>query len=353
MKSMNWISGTGRSPYRAIPIAVPMTLPSLRGVSKTRSGNSSMRPSVHRNTPPSLPTSSPRMMTRSSRRISSRRALFTACTIVIWGMSRLAPHPFRVRVVRLLRPLDDPHEPRVLAQGSELRLGFSLFAILFGLRARLLEVREGLLRVPAAGREARELVPRGRPRRVELRGLPARLLRGLQVPEVREVEREGHPQRGVVRVGLHGPPIERDGLVGMPEEGVALGREDQRVRVVGVPGEDLVDHRDRPAIVAVPEGLVGLLEAAVDRGRPGRGLRGGTLRGHLSAPGPAAGPRAPPRGAAASPRTHPRRGCRSSGAGSPPRAARAPRSRPRSPSPGPPRTPRSRSGGASGTAGTR
>src|SRR2546426_9952055 len=250
MKSMNWISGTGRSPYRAIPIAVPMIPPSLRGVSKTRSGTSPMRPSVHRNPPPFRPTSSPRMMTRSSRRISSRRALFTACTIVIWGMSRLAPHPFRIRVVRLLRAFDDPHEPRVLAQGSELGLGFSLFAIFLGFRAPLLEVREGLVHVPAAGREAREPVPRGRPPRVELRGLPARFLRGLQVPEVREVEREGHPQRGVVRVGLHGLPVERDGLVSVPEEGVALGREDQRVRVLRVAREDLVDHRDRPAIGA-------------------------------------------------------------------------------------------------------
>src|SRR3989442_8116151 len=227
MKSMNWISGTGRSPYRAIPIAVPMIPPSLRGVSNTRSGNSSMRPSVHRNTPPFFPTSSPRTTTRSSRRISSRRALFTAWTIVIWGMSRLAPHPLRVRVVRLLHPLDDPDESRVLSQGSELGLGFSLFAMLLGLRARLLEVREGLLHVPAAGREARELVPRGRPRRIELRGLPARLLRGLQVPEVREVEREGHPQRGVVQVGLDGLPVERAGLGVVPEGGGGLGRGDE------------------------------------------------------------------------------------------------------------------------------
>src|SRR5437773_3421662 len=232
MKSMNWISGTGRSPYRAIPIAVPMIPPSERGVSNTRSGNSSMSPSVHRNTPPFRPTSSPRSTTRSSRRISSRRALFTACTIVIWGMSGLAPHPFRVRVVRLLLARHDPQKPRVLPQGSELGLGFSLFAIFLGLRARLLEVRDGLLDVPAAGREARELEPCRRPGRVELRRLPARLLRRLRVPEVREVEREGHPERGIVGVGLHGLPVERDGLVVVAEEGVALGGEDHRIRVV-------------------------------------------------------------------------------------------------------------------------
>src|SRR6267143_233001 len=265
MKSMNWISGTGRIPYRAIPIAVPMIPPSDRGVSNTRSGNSSMSPSVQRNTPPFLPTSSPRITTRSSRRISSRRALFTACTIVITGISGLAPHPFRVRVVALLRPFHDSKEPRVLEQGSELGLGFSLFAILLGLRARL--------------------------------------LRRLHVPEVREVEREGHPRLRVVRVGVHRLPVERDRLVVVAEEGVALGHEDQGVRVLRVPGRDLVEHRDGRPVVAVPEGTVRLLEAPVRRGIAGRRFHGGSLRGHLIPPGPASGPRAAPRGAAASPRT--------------------------------------------------
>src|SRR6267378_3181266 len=324
MKSMNWISGTGRIPYRAIPIAVPMIPPSDRGVSNTRSGNSSMRPSVQRNTPPFLPTSSPRITTRSSRRISSRRALFTACTIVITGISGLAPHPFRVRVVALLCPFHDPQEPRVLEQGSELGLGFSLFAILLGLRARLLQVREGLVYIPAAGRDARELVPRARPLRVERRGLSVRLLRRLHVPEVREVEREGHPRLRVVRVGVHRPPVERDRLVVVAEEGVALGHEDQGVRVLRVPGQDLVDHRDRRPVVAVPEGTVRLLEAPVRRGIAGRRFHGGSLRGHLIPPGPASGPRVAPRGAAASPRTRRRTGSRSAGAGSPPPGAPPP-----------------------------
>src|SRR2546428_356479 len=191
MKSMNWISGTGRIPYRAIPIAVPMIPPSDRGVSNTRSGTSSMSPPVQRTPPPFSPTPPPRITTRSSRRISSRRALFTACTIVITGISGLAPHPFRVRVVALLRAFHDPQEPGVLEQGSELGLGFSLFAILLGLRARLLQVREGLVYIPAAGPHAPEVVPRPRPLRGEPRGLSVRLLRRLHVPEVRQVARHG------------------------------------------------------------------------------------------------------------------------------------------------------------------
>src|SRR6185295_10629896 len=53
--------------------------PSERGVSMTRSGNSSERPAVARNTPPNLPTSSPSTTTRGSRRISTRSASLTAC----------------------------------------------------------------------------------------------------------------------------------------------------------------------------------------------------------------------------------------------------------------------------------
>src|SRR5207247_3491026 len=209
MKARNCISGTGRRPYRAIPMAVPMIPPSLSGVSNTRSGNSSISPSVHRNTPPFRPMSSPRSTTRSSRRISSRRALFTACTMFIAGISGLAPHPVRVRVVAVLRPAHDPHEPRVLEQRRKLGLGFSLFAVLWRLRGRLLQVGEGLLDVPAAGRDAREAVPCARPLRVQLDRASVRLLRPLHVPHVREVEGEGHPGLRVLRVGLDRPPVER------------------------------------------------------------------------------------------------------------------------------------------------
>jgi hypothetical protein len=41
MKSLNWTSGTGRSPYIAIPIAAPTIPASASGVSITRSGPNS------------------------------------------------------------------------------------------------------------------------------------------------------------------------------------------------------------------------------------------------------------------------------------------------------------------------
>src|SRR5437879_5126538 len=56
---------------------------SARGVSKTRAvPNSSCRPSVTRNTPPSLPTSSPRTRARGSSASESRRAWLSALTMV-------------------------------------------------------------------------------------------------------------------------------------------------------------------------------------------------------------------------------------------------------------------------------
>jgi hypothetical protein len=73
MKSWNWISAMGSSPLMAAPMATPTIADSASGVSMTRiSPNSCCRPSVALNTPPLTPTSSPMMMTRSSRRISSR-----------------------------------------------------------------------------------------------------------------------------------------------------------------------------------------------------------------------------------------------------------------------------------------
>src|SRR3972149_3327302 len=54
------------------------------GVSTTRSSpNSFWSPSVARNTPPSLPTSSPRTTILSFRRVPVRSASFTACRMVI------------------------------------------------------------------------------------------------------------------------------------------------------------------------------------------------------------------------------------------------------------------------------
>src|SRR5437762_6320601 len=72
MKSANWISAIGRIPFIDAPSETPTIIDSVRGVSITRSSpNSAHRPSVARKTPPFLPTSSPRMITDSSRRISS------------------------------------------------------------------------------------------------------------------------------------------------------------------------------------------------------------------------------------------------------------------------------------------
>src|SRR5262245_37794532 len=82
MKSANWISATGRRPWSAMPIAVPMMPDSASGVSITRSSpNSSRNPAVALNTPPRAPTSSPRTTTRSSAFISSQSVSWT-----VWMM---------------------------------------------------------------------------------------------------------------------------------------------------------------------------------------------------------------------------------------------------------------------------
>src|SRR5437588_2914168 len=101
MKSENWISGTGRSPYIAMPMAAPMMPASASGVSMTRSApNSSISPSVARKTPPNLPTSSPSTTTRGSRRISIFSASLTAWMMFHTGISRTS---VRVLVARQRR----------------------------------------------------------------------------------------------------------------------------------------------------------------------------------------------------------------------------------------------------------
>src|SRR5580700_8485265 len=73
MKSWNWISAIGRNPFIAAPMATPTMSDSASGLSSTRaSPNSFCKPSVTPKTPPLAPTSSPRIITRSSRCISSR-----------------------------------------------------------------------------------------------------------------------------------------------------------------------------------------------------------------------------------------------------------------------------------------
>src|SRR5574342_514157 len=156
MKSANWISGTGFRPWRAIPTAVPMMPPSARGVSMTRSWpNSSCSPCVARKTPPKRPTSSPITTTLGSRRISRRRASFTA-----WMTLR----------VGTVSPLAIAADARVLGQGGAQLL--ELLALLpqrpgvdvveEGLKRRLLleglGLGQGLLDLlPGLGLEARVL----------------------------------------------------------------------------------------------------------------------------------------------------------------------------------------------------
>src|SRR5688572_3447157 len=89
MKSANWISATGRSPCRAMPMATPTMEDSASGVSITRcSPNSSRKPAVTRNTPPRAPTSSPMTSTRSSDFISSNRVSWIVLTRFFSVISR-------------------------------------------------------------------------------------------------------------------------------------------------------------------------------------------------------------------------------------------------------------------------
>ena len=82
MKSMNITSATGRSPVSAAPLAAPTIADSVIGVSITRRRpNSAAKPAVTPKVPPAASpspavppspptTSSPRMITVGSRRIS-------------------------------------------------------------------------------------------------------------------------------------------------------------------------------------------------------------------------------------------------------------------------------------------
>src|SRR5579872_1511246 len=82
-KSPNIISTTGRSPAMAAPTPIPLKPASEMGVSKTRSApNSSTSPERTLKGVPASATSSPKMQTLESRRISSAKASRTACANV-------------------------------------------------------------------------------------------------------------------------------------------------------------------------------------------------------------------------------------------------------------------------------
>src|SRR5580700_11751863 len=83
MKSPNMMSTTGRRPVIAAPTATPVNPASEIGVSTTRPApNSSTNPERTLNGVPASATSSPKMQTRESRRISSASASRTACANV-------------------------------------------------------------------------------------------------------------------------------------------------------------------------------------------------------------------------------------------------------------------------------
>src|SRR5579862_3984290 len=82
-KSPNMMSTTGRRPVMAAPTPMPVKPASEIGVSSTRSApNSSTSPERTLNGVPASATSSPKIQTRESRRISSARASRTACANV-------------------------------------------------------------------------------------------------------------------------------------------------------------------------------------------------------------------------------------------------------------------------------
>src|SRR5262249_50266390 len=84
----NCISTTGLHPAMASPTETPAIPDSASGVSNTRrSPNTSCSPSVTRNTPPSLPTSSPNTSIRSSSASERRSASLSAFAIVISGIA--------------------------------------------------------------------------------------------------------------------------------------------------------------------------------------------------------------------------------------------------------------------------
>src|SRR3990172_9336720 len=87
MKPMNWISPTGLRPCAAMPTHRPLIRSSASGVSSTRSGPKRFcSPTVARNTPPLIPTSSPSTITFGSSCMARASARLTASTSVTSAM---------------------------------------------------------------------------------------------------------------------------------------------------------------------------------------------------------------------------------------------------------------------------
>src|SRR5215472_5319906 len=126
MKSANWISAIGISPFSAAPMATPTIADSASGVSRTRaSPKRAYRPSVAPKTPPLRPTSSPRTRTRSSRSISSVIAARTASIIRISDTAKYSR-------ARRLKATDSPRvRVRLGCRGEGLITFLEGFAISF------------------------------------------------------------------------------------------------------------------------------------------------------------------------------------------------------------------------------
>src|SRR5580693_7708060 len=120
-KSPNMMSTTGRRPVIAAPTPMPVKPASEIGVSITRSGpNSSTSPDKTLNGVPASATSSPKMQTRESRRISSASASRIACANV---SSLVATSGINVLVHLVYR--------RIRRGNRELHRGFHLRAHFF------------------------------------------------------------------------------------------------------------------------------------------------------------------------------------------------------------------------------
>src|SRR5579864_1858809 len=112
------MSTTGRSPVIAAPTPIPVNPASDIGVSSTRSDpNSSTSPDSTLKGVPASATSSPKMHTRGSRRISSASASLTACANV---NSRIAVSGINVLV--------DLLDTRIRRGNGKVHGGLHLFA---------------------------------------------------------------------------------------------------------------------------------------------------------------------------------------------------------------------------------
>src|SRR2546426_7050499 len=121
-----------------MPTAIPAINPSASGVSATRSApKRCCRPAVARNTPPLMPTSSPRTTTRSSSSMARASARLIASTSVMFDIA--------LRLLGELRQLHRvlPRQPRV--EVLEHLLGSRRRRLEVGLH-HLLHVRSGFFR---------------------------------------------------------------------------------------------------------------------------------------------------------------------------------------------------------------